>query len=494
MRSAPITNPLNEVVVVDNRCNLHFDTLSEAILQGVGRAQYELLVIVHEDVLLLPGWQEQFERSLAVLNASDPTWGLLGVAGWTSSGAARGHWSDPHGYSNYFAEGQCFDEVARIDEQLMVVRKSGPLQFDRRLPSIHNIGRDLARQARTAGVKTYVVDAPTVHKYADAEGKPISRAIDSPKIQGRKSRTYIADKALSDAYLEAKWSAEGANKARVDDFQFESRPPLVLVSRGGSGSRLLATLAQDCGVFIGNELGASGDALEMVHSVYRGVLRKFRYRSKEGFQQTVDDLRASAAAMLAKQPESLIHWGFKLPESILILDEIAVAFPFARYIQLLRDPLETCLRRTHMTARWDNQIGQATLRAAYEHCLLDIGQALDDPPELHMAITTKHQLDLALDFMTRLGPDRAMVVRFEDLIQQSKRVLSQTRAWIGTSDPIQPSSTLLSMIDPERAMRAREAYSKEAAQPLEAVFGDLSQRLEAHLAKFGNLSQVCNAL
>jgi hypothetical protein len=150
-------------------------------LSGIERARHEIVVLVHEDVLLLPGWQTAFERSLSELERFDPEWGLIGAAGWTADGAPRGHWSDPHDYSKHFGDRR-FDEVAHVDEHIMVLRRSDGALLDSLLPNIHNIGRDMALTLRGRCRRSYVVDAPTVHKYADAEGCLIQTPSDSPRM------------------------------------------------------------------------------------------------------------------------------------------------------------------------------------------------------------------------------------------------------------------------------------------------------------------------
>src|SRR5690606_20872537 len=122
-------------------------------------------------------------------------------------------------------------------------------------------------------------------------------------------------------------------------------------------------------------------------------------------------------------------WGFKLPESMLVLDEILAAFPRARLVHLVRDPMTSCLRRTHMTARTDNQIGQAVLRAAYRHLGIPELRALSDPDEIRMAVTTLFHFDVALPCLAGLPPDRQLTVRFEDILADPRTVLRRLIAW-----------------------------------------------------------------
>ena len=60
MTSPAVSNDLNELIIVDNRQNLFFDTLGQAMLHGINQAKNELIVVVHEDVVLCDGWQQKF--------------------------------------------------------------------------------------------------------------------------------------------------------------------------------------------------------------------------------------------------------------------------------------------------------------------------------------------------------------------------------------------------------------------------------------------------
>jgi hypothetical protein len=475
-----VRDPLNQLIVVDNRENVLFPSLGAAILHGLAQARNDLVVVVHEDVLLLPGWQCALERSLDALESHDPGWALAGVAGWPRQGLAdmAGHWSDPHGYFQLMA-GRPFLAVELIDEHLMVLRKSGALRLDPRLPSIHNIGRDLARQGAARGLRTYVVDAPTVHKFADSRGRPILRPADSPKIASRQSQTYLADFACSAAYFDAKW-------APPDDPRDASPPecegdPVILLSRGGGGSRLLSLLALDCGLHLGNEVSESGDTMELVGPVYQLVLETLRYPdavlrghcSRELLQATARmRLRAGAAG----------PWGFKLPELLYIVPQLLSLFPRARFAHMVRDPLATCLRRTHMTARSDNQIGQACLAAAYRHAGLDPRRIAGDSPAMHMAVTTVHQLTTALAAIAGLAPSRHFALRMEEVLAQPKAACAGFARWLGPvshngATARSAGARLEAAIDPLRAASPSVRYDEDVAAAVAAFLAPLRRRL-----------------
>lgn len=461
VKSQCVHDPLNELIVVDNRQNLYFDTLGQAINHGLAQATNELIVVVHEDVFLLPGWQSKLEKSLHGLATHDPDWGLAGAVGCRADGELVGHWSDPLFYCNTLAE-QDFEKVYRIDEQIMIFRRSSPINLDPSLPSIHNIGEDLARNARANGLKTYVIDAPTIHKYADEHGRKIHSLSDSPKIRDRQSLTYQADFDCSMEYFEAKWNTptipttqgeSGADPAELD-------VPIILLGRGGSGTRLLSEMAQDVGVFIGTNVNASGDCIDMVPAIYRAIIRKFNCPDEAQKSNIVPDLRSAAVRMLSARAQHG-RWGFKLPETLLILPEIRAAFPSATYVRFSRDLADTVLRRSHMTARTDNHIGRIALKVAYDHFSLSRDKILTDESVRRMVITTLHQLDMVDDHRKHCDDDKWLDIAYEETISNPAEQLDRLSSFLGLRIL---TCNITHSVDRKRQSAGRLAFDTDAIE------------------------------
>lgn len=448
---------LNEVIEVDNRGNIFFDNLSMAIVHGVARANHELIAIVHEDVKLPDGWQARFERSLEALEAHDGAWGLLGSVGWSKAGGVVGHYSDPHVYINTFSAGcRPFAKVRRLDEQLMIIHRDRKPAFDEHMPGIHNLGRELAAKLGDRGMQTYAIDAPTIHKFKDRFGRIVTEPGGSEKIRDRETLTYRADKACCDDYFSRKRPEWNALRPNPDEFHVplssaaklaQLQRPVILLSRGGSGSRLLSMMVEDAGVFLGNELNRSGDSLEMVVPLYRAIIEKFACHADWQKQQPVARILAAAARMIKDITDSQ-PWGFKLPESIFVLPELTQTFPQARFVHLIRDPISTCLRRTHMTARLDNHIGRITLPLAYDSMGWPRRKILEDHPAEHAACSVTHQLSLVASLRETSSPQQFFELRFEDIIAHPRHEMSKLCDWLGL-DAV--GCRIVQCIDPGRA-------------------------------------------
>lgn len=486
---------LNEIIQVDNTSNLYFENLSSAIIHGVRRASHEIIAVIHEDVRLIDGWQSRFEASLAQLERHDPRWGILGSVGFNVGQGVTGHWSDPHRYQNDFADGDAdFFKINWLDEQLLVFHRSRLPIFDPDLPGIHHLGRDLSSGLGRRGFRAYVIDAPTIHKYRDARGRIVQGPADSEKINDRRSLTYKAEKACCDQYIAQKWREWSSVDRDPDDFHLPFNDadklrqldrPVICISRGGSGSRLLSLMARDAGVYLGGDLNASGDSMEMVPAIYRAIFEKYACNAVWQSNQRFERIRAAAARMIQDVPADRA-WGFKLPESVFLLPEFERIFPNARYVHLLRDPLSTCLRRTHITARTDNHVGRLTLRLAYDHIGRPRESILTDHPAFRMAYTTIHQLDLVSVLKSKLPAGRFMEVRFEQVLEAPGEQLSSLSDWLGSDvsrDRLERS------IDRKRAARSRSGFPDAIAGEVGRVLWKLRRR-EGYLNRLERVEEM----
>jgi hypothetical protein len=459
---------LNQFIVVDNSCNINFLTLGQAINAGIERALHDLLVIVHEDVVLLPRWQSMFEHALRKLDQDDPRWLVAGVVGWDEEGRVRGHYSDPHRFKNTFQSGD-YAEVSCIDQQVLVLRKSNGLFPDPCLPSIHNIGRDLPNQAKAIGGKTYVLNAPSIHKFLDSSGKRILNATQSIKIRRRNSIAFKSDRHCCDEYFQKKWNIRSdCSPGPVGPSDLDNQnsktlsSPVIFLGRGGSGTRLLSVMAKDLDLFVGDDLNKMGDSREMANAIYRAVFRK--HRCPAGWQQKLieSDLRNCAKEMLraSSWPEM---WGFKLPESALVLPDLQAAFPNAKYVMLERDPLSISLQRPNVTAQPDQIIGQVALPLAYSYLGIPHSRILTDPDSVRSAATTEHQISLMLKFRRQIPRTRWLDLNFEQLIRDPLDQLRRLSEYCGRPEM---SDLIRQTVDPDRAV---VAYATCPLEVLETV-------------------------
>jgi hypothetical protein len=253
--------------------------------------------------------------------------------------------------------------------------------------------------------------------------------------------------------------------------------PVVLLGRGGSGTRLLAELALGTGVFLGNELNVSRDSVEWVDVIYALALAATAADADgvrpDGDACARDRLRRCAARVLAAaglEPSAL--WGWKLPETMLIVPDVVGAFPRGRFVHLVRHPLTSALRRTHITSRLDNPIGAAVLATAYRDAGLDpAGMAADDA-YVHNAVSWNFQVRRVLDALACLPPGaRALQLRYEDLCaaplaarERLARFLNQTSPATAAAPAVDAARTNPVSPGDERIARVRAICGATAAR------------------------------
>jgi hypothetical protein len=170
-----------------------FKTAGEAFNDGIKRADSDLIVCVHQDVVLPARWAERFLAKLNEVESLGVPVGVVGCWGITSEGERAGH--------VYHRDRQLFPRkpgdngnrgpmslptrVQTLDELLISFRKSSGLRFDPSLPSFFGYAVDLCLEAEAQGFQNFAIDCPCIHRTADQRG-----------IRGElfQSATYLMDK------------------------------------------------------------------------------------------------------------------------------------------------------------------------------------------------------------------------------------------------------------------------------------------------------------
>ena len=213
--------------------------------------------------------------------------------------------------------------------------------------------------------------------------------------------------------------------------------PIVLTGRGGSGTRLFSLALQQMGVFLGNRVNHTEDSVEWLEAIYRVAVEKLR--AGHAPADAVDVLRRCADAVLSSAAPAgtsvalAPRWGWKLPETILILPEVAQAFPACRIVQVIRHPLDTCLRRSHMTSRTGNPIGDAVLAAAYRQ-LGWTRNPEQDAAHLRNAASWHYQVAQAHAFFAAFPVSRGLTLRYESICDAPTATVAELARFLRASD------------------------------------------------------------
>jgi glycosyltransferase involved in cell wall biosynthesis len=140
----------------------NFSSASEAYNDGIAKAENDMIVFCHQDIILPELWLAQLNSALGYLEVYDPDWGVLGSYGKTQDGRGWGHVYSS-GRSVIGEPLQRPVPVQTLDEIILIVRKSSGLRFDDSLPHFHFYGADICLRAALYGMKSYAISAFCVH-------------------------------------------------------------------------------------------------------------------------------------------------------------------------------------------------------------------------------------------------------------------------------------------------------------------------------------------
>jgi hypothetical protein len=119
-------------------------------------------------------------------------------------------------------------------------------------------------------------------------------------------------------------------------------PPVITFNKSHSGSRLLAQVVAEAGIFMGAHQNDSNDSWDVLKLVEHLVLRYYPDYSPLWRNDVADDavLTGLIRDVFKAHTDGLVQggrWGWKLCETTYILPVLDFLFPDARYIHLIRD-------------------------------------------------------------------------------------------------------------------------------------------------------------
>ncbi|HSS80516.1 MAG TPA: glycosyltransferase [Gaiellaceae bacterium] len=225
--------------------------------------------------------------------------------------------------------------------------------------------------------------------------------------------------------------------------------PGVIGATGGSGTRVLAAIAQRGGMFIGADLNRSLDALDFAAFFDRWV-------GREPSPDAAAELRALVARQHAEAGGR--PWGWKEPRSVYLLPFLDAELPGLRFLHVVRDGRDMAFSENQVQLR---KHGEAVLGRT-------------DEPEALRSIALWREVNLrAADFGERELGDRYLRIRFEDLCAEPAARVAEVLGFFGlegnaeqiAAAEVQAPSTLGRWREADPELQA--ALSERAADALE---------------------------
>jgi hypothetical protein len=139
-----------------------YPSAAKAYNKAIDRAENDLMVFAHQDMIFPESWLAELDKALAYLEETDSAWGVLGCYGVAYDGVAHGRIYQ-QGLGLIGRSFDCPQPIQTLDEIVLILRKSSGLRFDEQLPHFHLFGTDICLRAAKTGMKSYAIPAFCLH-------------------------------------------------------------------------------------------------------------------------------------------------------------------------------------------------------------------------------------------------------------------------------------------------------------------------------------------
>ena len=216
--------------------------------------------------------------------------------------------------------------------------------------------------------------------------------------------------------------------------------PVVIFNKSHSGSRLLAELVEEAGVFMGAHQNESRDSLDLVPLVEHLVSGYYPDYSAlwdgraDGDPALAGIVREAFLRHLEGHPANG-PWGWKLCETGYILPVIDHLFPRARCIHLIRDGRDVAFSDHHAPDKpfWRKIYFDAD-RIRHWRRLPLTWKAYNRRSYLYNALHWANSVRVGRAYGMMLR-ERYLEVRYEDLCLDFERTARRVLGFIGAADP-----------------------------------------------------------
>jgi hypothetical protein len=210
--------------------------------------------------------------------------------------------------------------------------------------------------------------------------------------------------------------------------------PRIIGATGGSGTRVVARLVREAGLFIGTNRNDYEDALDLAGFSDRWI-NSFAPTGMEGLapdvrEEMVDDFEAVVQTHLLDMPDDAKAWGWKEPRSIYLLPFFHDLMPGLRFLHFIRDGRDMAFSENQNQLNWH-------------------GEAVLTPEELKqkkvprsLTLWSRVNSQAARYGEERLG-DQYLRVRFEDLCTAPAETLGRISDFFGLDADLEAAASVV---------------------------------------------------
>ena len=247
-------------------------------------------------------------------------------------------------------------------------------------------------------------------------------------------------------------------------------PPLVIGATGGSGTRVVARIAQLAAYNLGTNLNSAGDALEF-YAFHEKWINPYVSAEIRGQPMTPwqmarmkEDFHAALARHMPAAERRGTRWGWKTPRTVYLLPFLQSQFETFKFIHVLRDPRDMALSRNQNQQR------------KHAPAMLRLPERLFRSAPEASAMLWARVNERAADYgESKLG-ENYLPIRFEDLCQKPLETTVKILNFLEAT--IDPEPIARSEITPPASLgRWRAAPSKSILR--------IQKAAESSLRRFG---------
>lgn len=198
--------------------------------------------------------------------------------------------------------------------------------------------------------------------------------------------------------------------------------PNIIGGTGGSGTRVVARIVRDGGMFIGTNLNKAADALDFPDYLDRWInvflASNMSASPPPSRDAMIRDLQRVLEKHLAPLHPTARAWGWKEPRSMFLLPFLHSQFPKMRFLHVIRDGRDIAYSTNQ------NQLRK------HGPWLLDTTELGASQPVGSMALWSRANLVTA-DYGENILRTQYLRIRFEDLCYQPVPVIIQIFEFFG---------------------------------------------------------------
>jgi hypothetical protein len=243
--------------------------------------------------------------------------------------------------------------------------------------------------------------------------------------------------------------------------------PVVVFNKSHSGSRLLARLISEAGVFMGAHQNDSNDSWDVLKLVEYLVNRYYPDYSKlwdpdAPIDDSLPDLIREVFASHAEGLPPNASWGWKLCETAYILPVLDLLFPRARYVHLIRDGRDVAFTDHRAPNRpfWKKIYFNTDQISAWRGLRFH-GRDYARRNHIYNALHWVNSVTVGRAYGAMLR-ERYLEVRYEDLCEAFDLTAKRVLEFVGAED-------VAATIDRMRPFIYRDSIQKHRAQPARKV-------------------------